>query len=180
MTKTITPSQSRFIWGLSQERDLPEAFQQKVGLALSTENYPLPAASALIGQLLKLPKVPAPTVSHTPPAAKKAPGPEAKPGVYQLDGKIYVVKPNQAKTHTYAKELVASADHVTVAGTTIPFDLVYRPGVAKLLTEADRMPLADAEELMIKFGKCICCGRTLKAAQSVKQGIGPVCIKYFA
>jgi hypothetical protein len=42
------------------------------------------------------------------------------------------------------------------------------------------MPKARAIEFTTRYGKCIVCGRHLKAAKSVEAGIGPVCIKYFA
>ena len=32
---------------------------------------------------------------------------------------------------------------------------------------------------MVRYGRCVRCSRHLKAAQSVVQGIGPVCVKYF-
>lgn len=102
------------------------------------------------------------------------------PGVYRKDGRIYVIKPNRAKTAVYAKELVESAPRETEAGTEIPFEMVYTPGMARVLTEAERMPLADAADILTRYSACIVCGRTLKAAESVRQAIGPVCVKMFA
>ena len=102
------------------------------------------------------------------------------PGVFELDGEVYVVKPNQAKTRLYAKRVVEiTGDRLTEADTVVKIELEYAPGVIYKLTEAHRMPLARAEELTARYKKCIVCGRGLKAATSVKQGIGPVCVKYF-
>jgi hypothetical protein len=56
---------------------------------------------------------------------------------------------------------------------------VYAPGVIYDLAPGDRLPLADAEQLTARYGKCIACGATLKAAKSVREAIDPVCRKYF-
>jgi hypothetical protein len=42
------------------------------------------------------------------------------------------------------------------------------------------MNFEKAKALTIRYGRCICCGRRLKAAQSVERGIGPVCRRYFS
>jgi len=116
------------------------------------------------------------------------------PGVYRRDGQIYVVKGNKAYTswrrhnpagprpaeaRLYAKRLAESPPRVTEAGTEVSFELVYAPGVIYDLAPADRLPLADAEQLATRYGKCIACGATLKAAKSVREAIGPVCRTYF-
>ena len=72
-----------------------------------------------------------------------------------------------------------SAPRVTEAGTEIPFELVYAPGVIYDLALSDRMPLSEAEELSTRYAACIVCGARLKAAKSVRSLIGPVCKKYF-
>ncbi len=116
------------------------------------------------------------------------------PGVYRREDEIFVVKGNQAYTswrkhnpgqpqpreaRLYAKRLTESAPRQTEAGTVIGFELVYAPGVIYDLALSDRLPLADAEQLATRYGKCIACGATLKAAKSVREAIGPVCRKYF-
>jgi hypothetical protein len=101
-------------------------------------------------------------------------------GVYRKDGEIYVVKPNKAGNRVYAKQVVESPPRVTEAGEVVDFELVYAPGMVYKLTEADRMPLADGKALMTRYGKCLVCGRHLKAAKSVEAGIGPVCSKNFS
>ena len=101
-------------------------------------------------------------------------------GVYRKDGTVYVVKPNKTGTKVYAKKLVESAPRMTEAGEVVDFELEYAPGMVYKLTEADRVPLADAKDLMTRYGKCIVCSRHLKAAKSVEAGIGPVCAKSFS
>jgi len=119
------------------------------------------------------------------PAAVKFAGVPEKPaatvqmGVFRKDGKIYVVKPNKAKTAVYAKEIVESPARMTENGQEVDFEAVYRKGVVFTLTEADRWDLADAADFLTKYARCIVCGRHLKAAKSVAGAIGPVCAKYF-
>ena len=109
-----------------------------------------------------------------------APAVSVEMGVFKKDGRIYVVKPNKAKTRVYAKEIVESPARMTEAGEVVDFEAVYRPGAIYRLTEADRWDLADAKDFLTKFARCIVCGRHLKAAKSVAGAIGPVCAKYFA
>ena len=124
------------------------------------------------------------------------------PGVYKLGAEVYVVKGNKiylawrkdlhaaikagtapparpAGANLYAKKLTESAPRETEAGTEIPFELVYAPGVIRSLALTDMMPLAEAEALATRYAHCIVCGRRLKAARSVREAIGPVCRGYF-
>jgi Family of unknown function (DUF6011) len=101
-------------------------------------------------------------------------------GVFKKDGRIYVVKPNRSKTRVYAKEIVESPARMTESGQEVDFETVYRPGAIYTLTEADRWDIADAQDFLTKFARCIVCNRSLKAAKSVASAIGPVCRKYFA
>jgi len=100
-------------------------------------------------------------------------------GVFKKDGKVYVVKPNRAKSAVYAKEIVESPARMTESGMQVDFEAVYAPGIVYSLTEADRMELADAQDFLTKYARCIVCGRHLKAAKSVARAIGPVCAGYF-
>jgi hypothetical protein len=104
-----------------------------------------------------------------------------KPGVYELPtGEIFIVKPNKEKTRVYAKKLVeAPSKRITETGQTVDFDFIYEPGAIYQLKTEHLMPLERAKQLMIKYGKCIVCGRRLKVAVSVERGIGPTCIKFF-
>src|SRR3989442_106134 len=102
------------------------------------------------------------------------------PGVYKMAGRIFVVKPIREKTKNYALELVeAKGPRINEEGQAISFDMVYAPGAIYNLREEDRMPIDEAKKLIVKYGKCIACGRKLKRAESVERGIGPICVKYF-
>lgn len=104
------------------------------------------------------------------------------PGVYELDGVAYVVKPNRAGTNLYAKQLVelgGSARRLNELDDHVPIEFVYAPGAVRALRPEHRMPLERAKALTIRYGRCVNCGRSLKAAVSVERGIGPVCVKAF-
>lgn len=102
------------------------------------------------------------------------------PGVYELNGVAYIVKPNRAKTRLYAKRIVEiGGTRKTEAGSFVAVEFEYVPGVIYKLRAEDRMTGARAKELTIRYGRCICCGRSLKSGESVEQGIGPVCVKSF-
>lgn len=101
-----------------------------------------------------------------------------KPGVFEKDGEVYIVKPNRAKTRVYAKRMVPiTGERLTESDERKKIDFEYEPGAIYGLSESDRMPADRAKELTIKYGHCIVCGKLLKAAMSVERGIGPVCIK---
>jgi hypothetical protein len=106
------------------------------------------------------------------------------PGVYETpDGNVYVVKRTQDKQRIYAKRMVEiGGERLTEADTVVKIDFEYAAGAIRDIRPEHRMPLTRAEELqlMVRYGKCICCGRHLKAADSVARGIGPVCAGYFS
>lgn len=108
--------------------------------------------------------------------------PGLTPGVYDVDGHVYVVKFNREKTRMYAKHIVelASSDRLNAEGERINIDFVYEAGAIYTIKPEHRMSFDDAKVLTIRYGRCINCGRTLKAGKSVEQGIGPVCRKQFA
>jgi len=102
------------------------------------------------------------------------------PGVFEKDGEVFIVKPNREKTRLYAMKLVeVSSDRLTINGEHVQFDFEYARGAIYSLTENDRMGTKRAEQLMIRYGRCIVCRHKLKVAESVLRGIGPICIKYF-
>lgn len=102
------------------------------------------------------------------------------PGVYETKDGIWIVKPNQAKTRCYAKRLVdINGERLTEVGEHVQFDFVYDPGAIYNLKAEDKMGLERGKQLTVRYGRCICCGRRLKAATSVERGIGPVCVTYF-
>lgn len=134
-------------------------------------------ASACIDWLIGCPNRPTATAPTPVPIVAVEP---LTPGVYRRDGEVYLVKPSKAGK-LYAKRLVPiGGERLTQGGEVVKFEFDYAPGVVGSLTVADRLPLAEAEKLMLAYGRCICCNRPLKAAASVGVGIGPVCRKLFA
>jgi hypothetical protein len=116
----------------------------------------------------------------TKPASEPTSAP-LTPGVFERDGEVYVVKYNREKTRMYAKRLVEiGGARLTEADEHVNFDFEYAPGAIHKLAASDRMPLERAKQLMIRYGRCISCGRRLKAAVSVERGIGPVCGAMFS
>jgi hypothetical protein len=107
--------------------------------------------------------------------ARKAAAPT--PGIYSLDGVIYLVKQNKAKTNVYAKRLVPSAERMNENGDAVRFDFEYEQGAINRLSAANKMPFEEAQALSIKYGRCLNCNRVLTAGSSVYAGIGPVCAK---
>lgn len=134
--------------------------------------------SRWIDELLRSPKrVITPTVSTQRSTEVDA---ELTPGVYEVDNVVYVVKFNQSKTRLYAKRLVEiNADRLTESDDVVQIDFEYDRGAIWTVKPEHRMPLERAEKLAVRYGRCLNCGRHLKAAKSVRQGIGPVCIKAF-
>lgn len=105
----------------------------------------------------------------------------SEPGVYEVPGEgIFVVKPNQARTNLYAKKLVEiNGDRINHNGVHVRFEFEYAPGAMNMILPSHQMSIERAKELTLRYGRCINCGRKLKAGVSVERGIGPVCIKRF-
>lgn len=104
-------------------------------------------------------------------------------GVYRLpDGAIVKVQANKEKSRVYAKRLVEiGGERLTEAGAHVHAEYRYEAGlIAQVEREGVKLTLEEAKALTIRYGFCIRCGRHLKAAQSVEQGMGPVCITYFS
>lgn len=103
-----------------------------------------------------------------------------EPGVYETKDGIFVVQRTRDQQRLYAKQLVEIAgDRVTETGWSVNFEFVYARGAIFKIQPDDKMPFERAKQLTIKYGRCIRCGRKLKAKVSVERGIGPVCRKYF-
>lgn len=134
-------------------------------------------ATALIGDLIVAPidRVPVPQdvreVAFT-----------LTPGVYEVNGEIFNVKFNKAKTNLYAQRLVElpNVDRLTESGDVVHIEFTYAPGVVQRLKPHHKMSIERARELTIRYGRCLACGRRLKNAESVERGIGPVCRKSFS
>lgn len=178
LTVPATDKQIAFIHKLIGEKDTGH-FGEDTLADLNTVKaggtLPRKFASELISALLAAPRKQQP---------KAAPSPSAitKPGLFVApNGEIIKAKPNQSKTRLYAMAMVGiSGERLTVSGEIVNWKWRYAPGLVAQLQESWRMPFDQAAELSIAVGKCLCCGRKLKAAKSVQAMIGPVCAGYFA
>lgn len=102
-------------------------------------------------------------------------------GVYEVGDEVFIVKSNKEHTRLYAKKLVEIAgDRLTEADTVVQVEFEYAPGAIYRILPEHKMSVEQGKALTVRYGRCICCGRKLKAAKSVEKGIGPVCITYFA
>lgn len=115
------------------------------------------------------------------PRASEEVNAELTPGVYDVDGHVYVVKPNRQKTRLYAQRLVEiNAERLNEHDDLVKIEFVYEAGAIFKIKPEQKMPLERAKALTIRYGRCIVCGNRLTAGKSVERGIGPVCIKSFA
>lgn len=99
--------------------------------------------------------------------------PVTEPGMYQLNGDVFQVVWNQAKTHLYAKLYVPTY----VAGKLHKFEFVYDKGSIFKLDAKDRMTVDEVAQLGKQSGWCWVCHRKLTVQKSIDAGIGPVCAK---
>ncbi len=83
-------------------------------------------------------------------------------GIYLTDLGIYRVELSE-HNRLYAR-------HLNPAG-----GWTYERGAVYRLTPEQRITLAQAREFGVKYGVCCVCGRLLSDAESVTNGIGPVC-----
>jgi len=182
VSQAATQKQIDFLLKLAGERDLPdigscgeeriEAMGALIENATDAGTFDKAKASKWIGELLQRPYAPREEFGDDQ---------SLEPGVYETPGGIFVVKPNRAKTNLYAKKLVEiNGQRATEAGTRVAIEFEYAPGAIRSIRSEHRMPVERAKELTLRYGRCINCGRRLKAAVSVERGIGPVCIKAFA
>jgi hypothetical protein len=119
----------------------------------------------------------------TPPLTPPRPSTtKAEPGIYATpSGDIVKVQWNKAKTNVYALRWVEIHGERLVDATEerVHGEWEYSPGLVFGIDPAWRMTLAQAKAFILRYGQCVRCGRHLKAAESVEQGIGPVCRKAF-
>lgn len=107
--------------------------------------------------------------------------PVTEPGIYEMpDGTVYRVKFNKAQTNLYAQKLIEiNPERALEDGGRVNIEFEYIGGAVYRLKASWKMDYERAKELTIRYGRCIVCGRKLKAATSVEQGIGPVCRNSF-
>ncbi len=164
-TRPASEPQLKWIAALLEERDVTQAVRD---IAAKAHEMDTRAASALIDHLRTCPKA-------------QQPDQVTEPGVYRDENdQVYVVKFNRAKTHLYAMLIVeAPADRLMENGEVQELDLEYAPGAVFRLKASLKLTLEEGQALTARYGRCVVCGRRLKAAQSVAKGIGPVCGGYF-
>lgn len=98
-------------------------------------------------------------------------------GMYRTpDGKIFKVQATKDTSNLYAKALTPiGGERLTETDTVVGWEFTYAPGALRTLTPDMRLSLDDAKAFGIRYGVCCVCGRTLKDATSVANGIGPIC-----
>lgn len=141
----------------------PDAHLVPLYWAWVSQGFDLNAAQAstIIDALLLLPRIP-----RTAPAERKS----AEPGYYTRGDDVFVVVRNQARTRTYAKQLVVPGDNRNAYWQ-------YAPGVGAELADLTALTVDEARRLSHLHGVCVICGTRLTDPKSVERGIGPVCIK---
>lgn len=157
--------QLAFIRTLCAEREGGDAF---VTTALPDSR----SASALIGQLLKLPR-------RADVAGRSI---VSETGMYRLaDGSIVKVQAAKESGNLYAKRLASiNGSRLSETDARVQWEFVYEPGLIKQVQPESKLTLEEAREFGIQYGVCCNCGARLSDAESVAQGIGPVCAKQFS
>lgn len=119
---------------------------------------------------------PRPDAGMSRPPMKAAPAPELEPGMYRNQAGIFKVQRSRVSGGLYAKRLVIiRGERLTDANEVKNIEFEYAPGMVKAILPADRMTIDEATGFGIQYGFCCVCGRFLKDATSVAEGIGPVC-----
>lgn len=153
--RTATPKQVDFLLKLAEE--IGRLDPQSPGLSREEVEACTPKeASDTIDALLKAVKyLRENAVSHL------------KEGLYRKDGTVYQVRRSRASGRLYALKIAeGSTEYV---------------GFSPLagLTEDMLLSSEEAVEIARAYGQstgiCYVCGRRLSTAQSIEQGIGPVC-----
>ncbi|NRQ31233.1 hypothetical protein HII36_05200 [Nonomuraea sp. NN258] len=117
-----------------------------------------PNMSKAISALLGAPRKPKPVETVT-----------IEPGVYKKNGDIYEIKKSRTG--------VLRVKRIRVVGSKVQrYASFYRAGQ---FTPDDKVTLDDATGFGHQYGICCCCFRLLTDAQSVHDGIGPVCKKRY-
>jgi hypothetical protein len=194
---TATSKALNFAIKLAEERDIPapgpyqwEADIRKLLRRIQSGDGGLVSGrdcSKVIDWLKTIPRKDAVGPGNAQPRRLAA---RVTPGCFIMAGRIWVVTERVDKAGVYAKLLVECPDRIRDGdGERVPFELAYDRATSLRalagLTEAHRMDFATARDYVIRYGKCFAprgrgvCGITLKAADSVEIGIGPICGQFF-
>jgi len=190
-----TGPQRSYIARLAVERQIPaepgSEDEARMGqLAAAVRDGELVAidlddASAIIDWLRSLPRV-APDVPEGVELLRDC---EEHQGVYRQGRDIYVVKLGPSG-YLYAKRLldengdrildVAENEPADPDGEAPRFIREPAPGMARRLTTADRLSLAEARDLMARYRRCLYCSHKLETDASLARMTGTVCKGRFA
>lgn len=186
-TRAASPKQIAFIRKLAAERPTwtdalnGNTFERCFDATSDPSKFiGMTEASQVIEALLALPRASTP---ERPVLSADEVGCYVLPG-----GTILKAQPNKAKTNVYVMAWVPSgADRMVDADESHAHgDWVYEASAQDVMKRqivegtARKMTLDEAKAFILRYGKCVRCGRTLKAHESVERGIGPVCVKYFS
>lgn len=182
-TTPATERQLRFLSSLLDQRDIPSAKIEKFRAALDgNATLSKQAASNFIKEIL----------DTCPPKIKKA-SPERSvkitgDGIYRnpTTGEIYKVQWNRGSgdgRNLYAKQLVLTTvdgvEHVKIDLEGQPQDASMRweyvKGAVYKIEPDWKMSLEEAARFGALYGRCLRCGRTLTAEESIERAMGPVC-----
>lgn len=182
-TQAITGKQEGFLKRLIEERDATHVsgFTHETILNVGTPGtfVSKQEASDAITELLTMPRKGGEETDGEP--LEEFDPDTLEMGVYEVGAEVYIVKRAKQSRKNYAKRMVAiGGDRLTEADTEVKIDFEYAPGAIRTIRPHHKMTLERARELSVRYGKCIRCGKHLKAAKSVRQMIGPVCIQYFS
>lgn len=175
--KMASDRQAAFIGRLLDQRDAGDEEAAARLRGLVAEGISMQAAGKAIDWLLARPRKAA--------DGGRADGEPAAVGVYQRDGRVYVVrefKPaNEDRKVRYAREVVTlrdgQGDRLGLGGERVRYEEVTAPGMQWQLLDGELVPMGELSRLGIRFGRCLVCGTRLEVASSVERGIGPVCAR---
>jgi hypothetical protein len=187
MSSPVSPRQREYLLALAGDRELVElgtcGEERLENLGAMLDDGQLTggrngSASSLISRLLAAPRATDRLETAGSDDVSTDTGTvTARVGVYQLDGRTYVVRKARGSDRLYALELVSAPARVMESGEVRNLELEYRKGMIYQLADVHRMPAVEVERVSRLYGRCIQCGATLKAAKSVQRAIGPVCWK---
>jgi outer membrane biosynthesis protein TonB len=165
--RPATDRQLAYIRSLLGEREVTPEAAESYAEFLAQDDLTTAQASAAIDHLRPLPR--------------RQAGTPLEAGVYVVDGAVVKLKLSQAG-RLYSLRWVESSGERIVDGEEqrAHGDWSYEPALIRRTRPEHRMTVEEAKNFAVRYGQCANCGRTLKAAESVERGIGPVCIKRFA
>lgn len=154
-----TEKQIAFITRLATERQT----------MIDTSTLSKSSASQTIEMLLASPRVQTTTRTTTVLVTET--------GMYRdAAGDIFKVQESKTSGKLYAKALTPiRGQRLNENDASVAWEFVYAPSAIKTLRADERLSLDDARAFGIQYGVCCVCGRTLKDATSVANGIGPIC-----